>query len=104
MNDNNAADAGQPTSYPLVDKRRCQVSESEITISAARGAVERRVSASDITAVSRGGKEVMLTRRAADPVVLEAASIDDARRLEAALSALVPGAVHHRRRNWLREG
>jgi hypothetical protein len=49
------------------------------------GGVVRRVDLSDITGVRRGGRDLVVTRRETDPVVVTTATLVDAQRFVALL-------------------
>lgn len=57
------------------------------------------VDCSQITSVSRGGTELIITRREADPLLVHATSLADARAIEQALASCY-GVSPLRRRRW----
>jgi len=79
-----------PIVIPLVDGNRLTMWPGTLVISDRAGAVITRLETRDITSVHRGGTDIIVTRREADPVVLIAASVADAQRVIVALREQQP--------------
>ena len=85
---------------PLVDGGRIVVSDLAIRIHHRAGASAIHVPVAEISHVNRGGKELAVTRRAADPIVAIAATLEDARRLDALLQSRLARAARPAQRRW----
>ncbi|HMM43797.1 MAG TPA: hypothetical protein PKA95_18030 [Thermomicrobiales bacterium] len=72
------------TEFTLADGSRVAIAEATVTLIDQRGA-PTPVDCSQITTVSRGGTELIVARREADPFVFHAMSLEDARAIEQAL-------------------
>ena len=88
------------TPVALADGRRLIVSNEQVSITDRTGTVITTINRNDISAISRGGREIIVTRSRTDPVVLSAASIQDAQQIMMTphLHALPPSAPRWWRR------
>jgi len=91
----------EPPNIPLADGGHLQITDTELRVVAQRSDDPLRVPLSEITSVSRGGKDIIVTRQEADPLSLVAATLDDARRFDAILENLLPPERRQRPRRWL---
>jgi hypothetical protein len=71
-----------------------------VIVRARSGQVVATVRLDEITRVSRGGRDLVITRREADPLAITAATLDGARQFDAALRELLPGNHDCGRRRW----
>jgi len=88
------------TTIPLVEGGRVVVSDSAMSIHQRVGAPAIHVPVAEISSVNRGGKELVVTRRAADPIVAIAATLEDARRLDALLQSRLTRTARPAQRRW----
>jgi hypothetical protein len=84
----------------LEDGRWLRVTADALEVTTRRGELLATFRLAEVTAVSRGGRDVAITRREADPLAVTLASLDAARELEALLRALRPPDPPRRR--WRR--
>jgi len=65
----------------LADGRRFVVSNEQVSITDCDGSVVATITLTDISAVRRGGWDIIVTRRQTDPVVVTATTIADAQQV-----------------------
>ncbi|MCO5176753.1 MAG: hypothetical protein M9890_07260 [Thermomicrobiales bacterium] len=70
--------------FTLTDGSAVTIHDSSVTLEPRAGA-SLLIDCTQITTVSRGGTELIVARREADPLRMQAASIADARAIEQAL-------------------
>lgn len=70
--------------FTLADGSKVEIAAETVTLIDQRGA-PTPVDCSQITSVSRGGTELIVARREADPFLFHAMSLEDARAIEQAL-------------------
>ncbi len=83
--------------FTLTNGSRVSIVGATITLTSCDGE-PTPVDCSQITTVSRGGTELIVARREADPFVLHATSLADARAIEQALERTCGVSPLHRRR------
>ena len=93
-----------PVVIPLADGNRLSLRPGSLVVTDRAGAVITRVETRDITGVNRGGKDIILTRRQTDPVVLIAATVADAERILSLLCERRGEAERFKRRWGWRRG
>ena len=69
------------TPVALADGRRFVLSNEHVFITDRNGSVITTMQFSDISAVSRGGRDIIVTRSRTDPVVLSTATVQDAQQI-----------------------
>ena len=69
------------TSVALADGGRFVLSNEQVAITDRHGSIIATINLNDISAVSRGGRDIILTRSQTDPVVLSAATVFDAQQV-----------------------
>ena len=84
---------GKPTQPPelvvaLIGGQRVRVTEHDVQVLTLADDTIRCVAVDELRHVGRGGRELVLTCRAADPLVLTTTSLADAERLLARLQAV----------------
>lgn len=85
------------TQFALADGARLTIVDATVTVTT-RGGEPVTIDCSQITSVSRGGAELIVTRREADPVVVRAATLPDARAIEDTLASSCGISPLHARR------
>ena len=85
------------TQFALADGSQVSIADATVTLTD-RSGTPTPIDCSQITTVSRGGTELIVARREADPLVLRATSLADARAIEQALERCCGISPLHRRR------
>jgi hypothetical protein len=75
-----------PVVIPLADGGRLVLSAEQLSLGDRPGTTTRAIRWDDISNIHRGGRDIVITRRNADPVVVTAASLADAQRCLEALA------------------
>jgi hypothetical protein len=89
----------QITAWPLVDGEQVRIAGHDLIIERSAHGQSLQTSVDEISAVNRGGREMVITRRESDPIVVQLRTLNDARELEQALTSRL--AIHsHRARHW----
>jgi hypothetical protein len=92
-------DTDDPVSIPLRDGKRLVLDADVLAIHDGSGTLMIRIAIPDITGISRGGSDLSIIRRHADPIAVTAATVADAHRL---LDAMRQQQATASRRPWWR--
>ncbi|HUG13643.1 MAG TPA: hypothetical protein VMM78_01385 [Thermomicrobiales bacterium] len=69
----------------------CRVDEGQVTLLADDGDVTRTVDLAEVVSVRRGGPDLTLVRRDADPVTFSFTQVEHARTVESAVEVIITG-------------
>lgn len=73
----------------------CRVEDDRVHLLADDGDVTRTVDLTDVVAVRRGGADLTLVRRAADPISFTLTEVDHARTFESAVEEIISTRIDH---------
>jgi hypothetical protein len=67
----------------------CRVEDDRVTLLADDGVISRSIDLTEVVSVRRGGPDLTLVRRAADPVTFTLTQVEQARQIESAIEAII---------------